>query len=127
MAPAALDGGETEPDFDRSLVPQELSSEETQAGESNPTRLRRAPHEPSAAERELQEATHEPYRTWCRACVAGRGRFEAHSSSNLEGTLMVIGVDYGFLKVRPRETGRGAVPEGQEGQGEAESFSEEDT
>ena len=55
------------------------------------------PSEPSArqiAEREL--TGHAMYRSWCRQCVASKGRVHAHSS-RVEGELLDIGIDYGFF------------------------------
>ena len=40
---------------------------------------RKAPDRPSQREVEEHELYHEPYRSWCRACVAGRGQtHDAH-------------------------------------------------
>ena len=50
---------------------------------------------------EVQEheiSGHEPYRSWCRACVAGRGRADAHvGRRGVEKGVPIIGVDYGHL------------------------------
>ena len=37
-------------------------------------RARRAPMQPTYQETVDHEPTHEPYRLWCWACVAGRGK-----------------------------------------------------
>ena len=38
------------------------------------------------------------YRSWCRACVAGRGRSDAHvSESSDENALPVVSIDYAYL------------------------------
>ena len=39
---------------------------------------------------------HAGYRSWCRHCVASKGRALAHSSRE-EGELLEIGIDYGFF------------------------------
>ena len=55
------------------------------------------PPEPSArpiAEHKL--TGHAVYRSWCRHCVASKGRAHAHSSRE-EGELPEIGIDYGFF------------------------------
>ena len=58
--------------------------------------------EPSAEERAEHEILHEPYRSWCRACVAGRGRPDAHfAQTNAEKHFPVVGIDYGYLKDKP--------------------------
>ena len=79
-------------------------------------RLPRLPDEPSAREVAEHEATgHAVYRSWCRHCVAAKGRSHAHLPKT-EGELPEMGVDYGFfgrgaeeampiLCVRDRRTG----------------------
>ena len=60
-------------------------------------RVPNLPPEPSArliAEHEL--TGHAVYRSWCRHCVASKGRAQAHSSRE-EGELPEIGIDYGFF------------------------------
>ena len=58
---------------------------------------RRVPDAPSAAEREAHAVLCEPYRSWCRCCVAGRG--SAHDAHRVhgDGELPVIGMDFGYL------------------------------
>ena len=59
---------------------------------------------PSAAEREEHERLHEPYRAWCAACIAGRGRADRHvGRSDDEKGLPVVGIDYGYLWRRAPE------------------------
>ena len=80
----------------------ELNARDLEASEAFPIRAKKAPMEPSAAEREEHELLHEPYRSWCRACVAGRGRSDGHvSRTNAEKQFPVIGIDYGYLKFNP--------------------------
>ena len=60
-------------------------------------RVPNLPPEPSArqiAEHELTE--HAVFRSWCRHCVASKGRAHAHSSRE-EGELPEIGFDCGFF------------------------------
>ena len=59
---------------------------------------RRAPERPSAKEVEDHEAFHEPYRSWCRACVAGRGTtHDAHRAPDGVAEVPTVGLDYGYL------------------------------
>ena len=52
---------------------------------------------PSARQIAEHELTgHAVYRSWCRQCVASKGRAHAHSS-RVEGELLDIGIDYGFF------------------------------
>ena len=58
----------------------------------------RGPLEPSEVEQEEHVcAGHVPYRSWCRACVAGRGRSDAHHDAGGGSAISVIGLDYGYL------------------------------
>ena len=43
----------------------ELDARDLEASEAFPIRAKKAPMEPSAAEREEHELLHEPYRSWC--------------------------------------------------------------
>ena len=40
------------------------------------------------------EVTHIPYRSWCPACVAGRGRSYSHNHEGRDSTVPVISADY---------------------------------
>ena len=59
----------------------------------------KAPREPTAAEREEHELTHLPYRAWCRHCVRGRRKSEAHRELDAESqhTVPHVSIDYCFL------------------------------
>ena len=60
-------------------------------------RVPNLPPEPSARQIAEHELTgHAVYRSWCRHCVASKGRAQAHSSRE-EGELPEIGIDYGFF------------------------------
>ena len=76
-----------------------------QAAERPARQLRGRPHQPTPADvTEHEQTGHEPYRSWCRACVAGRGRADAHVARPAgEKGLPVIGVDYGYLWSRSAE------------------------
>jgi hypothetical protein len=66
--------------------------------EITPLRAKPHPHDPSPQERELHEVSHSPYRSWCRACVAGRGRSEAHYSvTDDERAIPEYAIDYGYM------------------------------
>ncbi len=55
-------------------------SDQDEAVEEPTVRRRRAPDAPSAAERALHNVLHEPFRPWCRSCVAGRARSDRHQT-----------------------------------------------
>ena len=40
--------------------------------------VRRGPSEPSERERAEHDITHLPYRSWCKICVAARGKAAPH-------------------------------------------------
>ena len=52
---------------------------------------------PTRQDREDHEAAgHVPYRSWCQACLAGRGRSDAHLTHiTSTSTTTTIGIDYG--------------------------------
>ena len=53
------------------------------------------PGEPSERERLLHEATHLPYRNWCKYCLIGRARSHPHASvDHSEDTIPVVSMDY---------------------------------
>ena len=59
-------------------------------------RVPHLPPEPSARQIAEHELTgHAVHRSWCRHCVASKGRAHAHSSRE-EGELPEIGIDYGL-------------------------------
>ena len=61
-------------------------------------KARRQPHQPTAQEILDHEVTHEPYRDWCPACVAGSGRSDAHGHhDHSEDAIAVIAIDYGYM------------------------------
>ena len=70
---------------------------EQQTRERPARALRRRPKQPTAAEvQENEISDHVPCRSWCRACVAGRGRADAHVRRPAgEKGVPIIGVDYG--------------------------------
>ena len=58
----------------------------------------RAPAEPTREEIDAHNVHHEPYRSWCPACVAGRGVDDRHRpEDHAEDALSTIGLDYGYL------------------------------
>ena len=89
---------------DKTPQKEELDARDLEASEAFPIRVKKAPMEPTVEERAEHEILHEPYRSWCRACVAGRGRSDGHFTwTNAEKQFPVIGMDYGYLKERPDE------------------------
>ena len=83
-------------------------------------RMPNLPPEPSARQIAEHELTgHAVYRSWCRHCVASKGRAHARSSRE-DGELPEIGIDYGLfgrdkvdvlpvLRVKCRNSSTGCV------------------
>jgi hypothetical protein len=98
LAPLQREPGSEGPGQRQAQEPAEApEGVEEEAAERPPPVMRRRPNAPTAAEREEHERMHEPYRAWCPACVAGRGRADAHLARHeAEKGIPVIGVDYGY-------------------------------
>ena len=61
---------------------QEMEEEEEEELGARLAKGRRLPRRgPTLREREEHNLTHLPYRSWCPACVAGRGRGPAHTTA----------------------------------------------
>ena len=74
---------------------------------AEPTRpVRASPIAPSKAVRDSHEAMGcAVYRSWCSACVRGRGRSGPHYRKEREdGETPVVSWDYGFLSTKGHET-----------------------
>ncbi len=55
------------------------------------------PTNPTKREIEEHEITHLPYRSWCWACVRGRGKAAPHRRGREPGGLPEVHVDFTFL------------------------------
>ena len=66
--------------------------------ETPTVRPRTEPDQPTPAERAAHETLHLPYRSWCRACVAGRGRSDQHNLIDQStSTIATEASDYAYL------------------------------
>ena len=84
-----MDEGCEEPLGDDELEGQE---------EAVKVKLCKDPGCPTAQERAEHEATHLPFRSWCRACVEGRQTNRPHASHvHVEGEVPSVLLDYGFI------------------------------
>ena len=74
-------------------------------GETAPIKVRNKPIQPSKKEIEEHEATHYPYRSWCRYCVAAKGRRDKHASvsENTGGEIACVACLYGFFTSKEDE------------------------
>ena len=77
------DGGDGAPDHDPNArssndVCEDLEEIEAEGQEDAPVKIARDPGNPTPQEREVHNATHVPYRSWCPICVKAKGKEEAH-------------------------------------------------
>eukprot|EP00971_Amphidinium_carterae_P080768 1597769-Amphidinium_carterae.1 len=83
-----LDAEEILADDDNMRRPADIDQDENMGmdgDESGPLCIRLSVKEPSRKERELHVASgHVPYRSWCRACIAGKGRQDPHKCDNVK-------------------------------------------
>ena len=83
------------PETDFGAAPAAISaSEEQDAQERDVLKPKRSPHLPTEEERRAHEVSHVPYRSWCPACVAGRGKSDRHTVSTEEHTQPTVSIDY---------------------------------
>ena len=75
------------------------SSRDVEVHDSAPIAVASSPKEPTQQERDEHEATHLPYRSWCKHCVRGRGRSEAHKQLQADSSHTVphVSMDYCFM------------------------------
>ena len=69
--------------------------------EEHTARVRTTPTKPSSAEVASHEATHTPYRSWCKVCVAASAREDPHprrKQRDEETGLPMISMDYELLE-----------------------------
>ena len=78
--------------------------EEAQVEEAKVGRVAKSPYAPTAQEREIHEATHLPYRSWCDICVSGRRDNPPHlARTPEERSIPEIGMDYCFVRRKVEE------------------------
>ena len=74
---------------------------EEEAAEIPAVRPQAVPAAPSEEERLEHLPLHEPYRSWCATCVAGRAVSDRHIwQPHPEGASAIVGLDYGYLAPR---------------------------
>ena len=85
------------------MISSEADEDRTEMEESVQLKALRSPLQPSAEEVQKHNITHCPYRSWCRACVAGKGKSLAHKDEGYEAShvLPTLSIDYGFPHDRP--------------------------
>ncbi len=78
----------------------ELQDDRVEIDESEqdiePIKIAHSPAQPTLEQEEQHRCTHQPYRSWCKWCVMGRGLGEQHRLSSAS-TIPKIGADYFFI------------------------------
>ena len=101
LSEAAGGGDQLAPlESDLGDAPAEITPAEQQDAEAAVVlKPKRSPNLPTEEERRAHEVSHVPYRSWCPACVAGRGRSDRHAVSTEaeEHTKPVVSMDYCYL------------------------------
>jgi hypothetical protein len=99
-------GPDKEEDYEDCEEP-ELESESIKHRTTNPPIL------PTQAEVDQHNLTHLPFRSWCSACVRGRGKSIAHrrisTDDRKEEQIPTVSIDYGFFG-KPNEQGPNTLP-----------------
>ena len=75
-------------------------SEETPC-EEHTAKVKTTPTKPSSAEVASHEATHCPFRSWCKVCVAASAREDPHprrKHRDEESGLLMVSMDYELLE-----------------------------
>ena len=77
-------------------------SEHERTTEAHDVKLKKSPMLPSSEDVDKHDATHFPYRDWCKICVAAMGREDAHrrhrDTKDEETGLPTVSMDYELLE-----------------------------
>ena len=57
-------------------------------------KMRRIPGTPTQGERDQHQVSHIPFRSWCGACIRGRGRMDQHRHLSHEDDQEIVQIDY---------------------------------
>ena len=83
--------------------------------EARRAKVRKSPKGPTKVEREEHEATHLPFREWCRHCVRGRGGSKPHrrqvdqDAESEERKVSRIAISYAFMSTEDEKSGKNPV------------------
>ena len=85
--------------LETALVEGEVVIDETQGSEEDVVDLKHAtsPPQPSAEQVERHRVDHNPYRSWCKWCIMGRGQGRPHATTGTDSTVPIVGMDYFFV------------------------------
>ena len=80
-----------------SLAEGEVQIDDAQDEDVAPARHAASPSQPSAKEVERHSVDHNPFRSWCKQCVEGRGLGSPHTAISEESTVPIVGMDFFFI------------------------------
>ena len=81
------------------VQPDQVNIEDDPAGDADVEQLKVAPDpgQPTWEEIEEHRLTHQPYRSWCKWCVMGRGVCFLHRNLKSKSAIPRIGIDYFYI------------------------------
>ena len=84
---------------ERGDEPEQVHIEDDPTGDADVEQLKGAPDpgQPTWTEIEEHRLTHQPYRSWCKWCVMGRGACFLHRNMRTKSAIPRIGVDYFYI------------------------------
>ena len=80
-----------------SLAEGEVQIDDAQDEDVAPARHAASPSQPSQEEVERHRVDHNPFRSWCKQCVEGRGLGSPHTAVAEQSKVPVVGLDYFFV------------------------------
>ena len=106
----APNGDDIEPVWESRADVEMGNDEDEEPLEAEIPRVRMNPKNPTSREKqEHEDSGHAVYRSWCAACVEGRGvggqhRIELLEEEERERTTPIVAFDYGFMKQENADT-----------------------
>ena len=64
---------------------------------AQPAKYVSSPLQVSAEAMEQHRADHQPFRTWCKFCIMGRGLGQPHIASPEESRVAIVAQDYFYI------------------------------
>ena len=80
-----------------SLAEGEVQIDDAQDEDVAPARHSASPYQPSAEEVERHRVDHNPFRSWCKQCVEGRGLGSPHIAISEQSIVPIVGMDYFYI------------------------------
>ena len=79
------------------LAEGEVIIDEEDPEDTAPMRTMTSPKQPTEDEVEQHRIDHQPFRSWCKWCVMGRGLGQPHTGSSRQSSIPIVGIDYFFI------------------------------